>query len=114
MEFEVLYNRIIVLWPESIDISDGCPTGDSGFRFPTLSECWDDAEEKIDPLVDPWGNIGVWAFFQAFHETAKKGFQEGETVLSTREVSKESINERIIENLNAGDWEQERSEYKSL
>jgi hypothetical protein len=71
MKFEDLYNRIIELWPEEVDISDGFPSEENGFMFPALSRINSQIEDTIDCENDHWGNIGAWALFHAFHEIAK-------------------------------------------
>ena len=118
MEFIELYNRIIDLWPEKIDISDGYPAGQGGFMFPTLSRIHYEIEKSIDHEKDHWGNIGVWAFFQAFHETAKMiKADEGKT-LNTRIVPKELIDKKVESNLAPSkwgdDWADLRREYRRL
>jgi hypothetical protein len=118
MEFMELYNRIIGLWPEEIDISDGYPTGENGFMFPMLSKIHDQIENNINHEKDHWANIGVWSFFQAFHNCARKLKEAGETTLKTRNVSKRAIHKRIKSNLEPGkwgdDWAEERRNYKGL
>ena len=95
MEFIELYNLIILLWPEKIDISDGYPTGQDGFMFPIPSKIHHHIEGTIDQEKDRWAIIGVWACFQAFHECARKLKDMEEGTLKTRAVSKTNIDERI-------------------
>jgi hypothetical protein len=114
VEFEVLYSRIIELWPESVGISDGKPNGENGIVFPTLSKCWDVADGNVDSAADTWGDLGVWAFFQAFHESAEECLRRNESVLSTRLVSKRLIDRKIRKTLATEGWERELGEYKGL
>jgi hypothetical protein len=118
MEFIELYDSMIELWPEEIDISDGYPTGENGFMFPTLSKIHDEIENRINHEKDHWGNVGVWSFFQAFHDRAKELREAGETTLKTRDVSKTDIDNCIKSNLEPSkwgdDWAEERKSYKGL
>jgi hypothetical protein len=118
MEFIELYNRIIELWPEEIDISDGYPVGDDGFMFPTLNKVHGEIEARIDYEQDHWGNIGVWSFFVAFHSAARKLRESGKTALLTRKVSKPDVDSWIKLNLEptkwGDDWAEERNCYTGL
>lgn len=118
MKFEDLYNRIIELWPEEVDISDGFPSEGNGFTFPTLSKINSQIEDTIDCENDHWGNIGAWAFFQAFHEIAKTMKAKGDKTLKTRLVEKQLIDKKIQSNLAPGKWDDNwaelRGEYKGI
>ncbi|BHH82382.1 hypothetical protein LA52FAK_06710 [Desulforhopalus sp. 52FAK] len=37
MKFLEIYDHILDMWPEEVDISDGQPSGERGFYFKTLS-----------------------------------------------------------------------------
>jgi len=114
MQFHNLYNRIIKLWPEEIDISDGYPTSEKGFMFPTLSSYWGVAEEEIDHSIDHWGNVGVWSFFQAFHNAARELYDNGEKCLKTKDVSKNEIDKRIRSNIEPEEWQELLDKYVGL
>lgn len=118
MKFIDIYNRIINLWPETIDISDGYPVGNDGFNFPSFNKIYDNIEDTIDVEKDHWGNLAVWAFSQAFHQTAKEIKTGGGDTLRTRDVSKQLIDQTIRMNLEPTKWgdlcADLRNEYEGL
>jgi hypothetical protein len=115
MKFIELYERIIKLWPEEIDISDGKPTGSDGYLFKNLSNIHSEIEGVLSNN-DHWGSIGAWSFFQAIHKEAKVLHKSGITVISVNEVSKDLIDHYIRSNIefdpDDDQWVNERNEYQ--
>jgi hypothetical protein len=115
MKFSELYERIIGLWPEEIDISDGKPTGRNGYLFKNLSSINSDIESALSN-DDHWGSIGAWSFFQAIHKEAKALHKSGANVIRVNEVSKDLIDHYIRSNIefdpDDDQWINERNEYQ--
>jgi hypothetical protein len=52
------------------------PTGGIKYFLPTLDKAWCEAEEKVDPKTDTWGDMMVWTMFQEFHSAARNLIQQ--------------------------------------
>jgi hypothetical protein len=128
VKFTAIYERVLLLWPEEILISDGFDTASSDesvlgtnlkydekyYKFPALSAAWDDAEAKVDSISDSWTDMMVWTMFQEFHSTAEILIESGMSSLKPREVSISAIENRFRHNLNTEGWEAERDAYEGL
>ncbi len=112
MKFSELYDRAISSWPKKIDISDGKPSGKSGYLFPRLVKIHDEIESTIS-LNDDWMQITDWAIFQAFHSKSETLIKSGKSFLNTRKVKQSEIESRLFENLQGGEWQVEREYYEN-
>ncbi|HEX2984269.1 MAG TPA: hypothetical protein VHO28_12060 [Ignavibacteriales bacterium] len=107
MEFNKLYDKYILLWPEIIDLSDSYPVQDDGYMFPLLNEIYSNLEDNAADPKDgdyDWVMLFIWACFAVFHSNAKKNVTKGIYILETRKVEKEVIDKRIRENLEEESW----------
>jgi len=114
MKLEQLYRKNIKLWPEEINISDGYPTSNNGYYFPTLSNIYHNIEDNFNSKTENWTLIFNWAFFQAVHAESKILILNGEKILEPKKVKKENIDNLIKRNLKNKDWEKERKSYIGL
>lgn len=117
MKFCDIYNRIIILWPEEILISDGqltsndegyeptpssTPSGNVSCFFPTLIRTWNQVE----------GDMMVWTMFQVFHSKGIELLEAGVSHLNTRNVLPSEIEARYLLNPESEGWEEERLAYE--
>lgn len=105
-----LLAEVKTYWPETIDISDGHPTGGTGFSFPTLSLAWDKAEESANETYQLI-QLGVWAFFQAAHRFSRSAFAEACSEISADDVELAVFDHYMRDNLAGESWENERAVY---
>ncbi len=103
MKFTEIYGRAIQYWPDEVLISDGVPTGDSGFNFPTLTKVWDNVEDSVDQ-DDHWSELAVWSMFQAFHTESRRLLADGKKAIRTRQVSLSDVESYLAENLKVEGW----------
>ena len=119
MTFAEIYDRIIPLWGDLIDFSDGSvidapktmPTNDDYFRSNSFSRLWEDIEEIVGH-EDTFGDLMVWTMYQVFHKNAKRLFLQRIFVLDPKAISKQEIEEQYFINLNTKSWEAELAVYK--
>jgi hypothetical protein len=110
MIFTKIYYRVIPLWGDKIDFSDG-KIQSNGFYSKTLSDQWDKVEISAK-TIDSFADLMAWTMFQIFHKHAIQLFQENIHVLNPKEISKEEIEEQYFNNLNQAGWEKELSTYE--
>ncbi len=110
MKFSDLYQEAISMWPTYIDISDGYPTGTSGYLFPNLTRIHDEIESSI-AIENNWMQVMDWTLFQSFHSESKTLHKNGELTLNPRKVEIEEVEKRLMENLDSEGWEEQLKEY---
>lgn len=123
MTFIEIYNRIIPLWGDKIDFSDGRlfepehktpgtkPSGDDSFQSNSFSRQWDEIEEIVGN-DDNYGGLMVWTMYQVFHGHARKLFHENIFTLNPKDISKIEIEQQYYINLHAEGWEDELTKYE--
>lgn len=123
MTFIEIYNRIIALWGDRIDFSDGrifepehktpgtTPSGEDSFQSNSFSRQWDDIEEIIGH-EDTFGDLMVWTMYQVFHRHARQLFRKNIFTLNPKDISKTEIEEQYYNNLQAESWEEELTKYE--
>lgn len=125
MTFKEIYDRIIPLWGELIDISDASdvkpenavdtpgttPSNDNYFHSNSLSKLWDKIEETVGH-EDTFGDQMVWTMYQVFHRHASRLFSNGIFVFDPRTIDKREIEEQYFGNLNTESWEDELANYE--
>jgi len=113
MTFKEIYDRIIPLWGDLINISDAqevkpkntiytpgtTPSNGRFFRFKSLSLLWDKIEESVGHK-DTFGDQMVWTMYQVFHRHASRLFSNGIFVFDPRAIDKKEIEEQYFNNLN--------------
>lgn len=113
MRCSELVERLMREWPDEISLEDAQPPTESGGQyFRTFSRVAAAIEERIDFANDHWANLGHWSISQAFHEQAKRNYEEGIPLLLTRSVSLERINFHVLRNLESEGFEEERAMYE--
>ncbi|WDI32908.1 hypothetical protein PUV54_06815 [Hyphococcus flavus] len=120
MNAETLYRMVQQLWPERVDISDATISGSSRARFPKLSYAWDKAELAVEPvgvnykrIQDSWRDLGVWCYFQAFHQCAHDNYMLGRREVQRSDVSLNDFKARMKAALAVEGWERERVLYEA-
>jgi len=117
MTFKEIYDRIIPLWGNLINFSDGSAidssTNDSYFRSNALSRLWDDIEETVGH-EDTFGDLMVWTMYQVFHKYAKRLFLQEVFMLDPKTIDQREIEEQYFMNLQAEGWEAELAGYERI
>lgn len=127
MTFTEVYKRIIQLWGDSIEFSDGnntkpknafdtpgtTPTNDNYFHSESFSQLWTNIEEIVG-TDDTYGDLMVWTMYQVFHRHAKNLFQNGIVCLSPKAIDKNEIEAQYFINLNGESWEEELAQYERI
>lgn len=119
MMFTEIYDRIIPLWGNLIDFSDGSaidtpekkPINDGYFRSNSFSQLWDNVEEIVGH-DDTFGDLMVWTMYQVFAKHARRLFLQGVFVLEPKTIDKKEIEEQYFMNLHVEGWEAELAVYK--
>ncbi|MDB4902007.1 MAG: hypothetical protein JWQ63_1288 [Mucilaginibacter sp.] len=95
MKFSSIYDLVIPLWGDEIDISDykiekitsNNPDGKTydwlSKSSKNLSQKWNEAE-KIIGLDNPYADLMVWTMYQVFHKVSEKLFIENNYKLFPR------------------------------
>jgi hypothetical protein len=127
VKFASLYRRAKKAWPATIRISDGRrvhlndqiePTpmtgggsGGIGHFFPTLSEAYSAAEDRMagsPHIVD----LMLWTIFGELHAEATRRLEQGsKRLLRVSELDRKAVAQRLIRNLNVRGWERQRTEF---
>lgn len=127
MTFKEIYNRIIPLWGEKIDFSDGmiiasknslktlggAPANTTNFYSQTLSKQWSAVEEAVGQ-EDTFGKLMVWTLYEVFHRHANILFEQGIFSLNPISIDKKEIEAQYFKNLNDESWEEELSQYQRI
>ncbi len=120
MTFKEIYDRIIPLWGDKIDFSDGyiiqperkyknlrnATDSKDYFYSKNLSNQWNSLEETIAEDDAP-GRLMVWTIFQVFQKYAREKFEQNVFFFSPEEIDKRAIEEQYIKNLSEEEWEDE-------
>lgn len=127
MTFKEIYNRIIPLWREKIDFSDGMiiasknslktlggtPASTTNFYSQALSSQWGAVEEAVGQ-EDTFGKLMVWTMYQVFHKHANALFEQGIFSLNPTSIDKNEIEAQYFKNLNDESWEEELARYERI
>ncbi|PSR55613.1 hypothetical protein AHMF7605_19930 [Adhaeribacter arboris] len=125
MTFKEIYDRIIPLWGDRIDFSDGyiiqperkyknlrsVTDSEDYFYSPKLSNLWNSIEENIEEK-DTYGELMVWTIYQVFHKYARERFEQDIFSFSPEEIENKIIEEHYFKNLNEEGWEDELLQYQ--
>lgn len=111
MKFETIYNSIINLWPEEIDISSGKLMGDEGGIFPDLAEAHDRIKKEVG-IQDPWKDLMVWTMFQEFHAQCRKLLKSKSYKLFPKIIDKNLLKRRYAKNLEVDEWREFLKDYE--
>ncbi len=125
MTFKEIYDRIMPLWGDKIDFSDGyiiqperkykslkkVTDSEAYFYSQKLSNLWNSIEEAIEE-EDTYGKLMVWTIYQVFHKYARVKFEQNLFFFSPEEVDKKVIEEQYFKNLNEDGWENELLHYQ--
>lgn len=104
MEFDQIYNDVLQLYPDIIDISNGQLMSETGdFDAPKLISSYEHAE-NIALSKGEWHSLVTWIIFQALHEMAKNHYIQG-TRIFKKEIDKSKFRELLIENLQVEEYE---------
>ncbi|MBS1523710.1 MAG: hypothetical protein JST50_22090 [Bacteroidetes bacterium] len=122
MKFSEIYESVIFLWGDEIDISDLTITEElsdlsnrdkhqvySAFSK-NLSAKWNEVELVIGP-DNPYLDLMVWTMYQAFWNESKNLFLQGQSKLLTKNIDQKAIEGRYFKNLQNNGWEQELASY---
>jgi hypothetical protein len=122
MRFSSIYESVIFLWGDEIDITDynveNVTTNelDSTRRrwqaksSKNLSERWNTVEKEIG-LDNPYNDLMVWTMYQVFHSVSERLYIQNKFKLHPPEVDKKLIEEQYYKNLKVAGWEHELKEY---
>jgi hypothetical protein len=114
MKASDLFNRIADAWPTTVDISKPEPTSDGGVWFPNLAKISREIEDSIDYTEDHWGSLACWAFYQTITAHAATMYSQGVLSLAIHSIPLEFFHKRVVANLEASGWEDEKNEYLGL
>ncbi|MDF2432866.1 MAG: hypothetical protein JWP44_2497, partial [Mucilaginibacter sp.] len=76
-----------------------------------LSSIWNHAESKAKHM-DEWVDLMTWTIFANLHSKAERDFQDGKKKISTNQIDKEEVKNRLIENLQKEGYEDMLREFK--
>jgi hypothetical protein len=128
MTFKEIYYRIIPLWEENIDFSDGMyvesknslkglgkntTTPATNLYSGKLSKQWNAVEDTVGQ-EDTFGKLMVWTMYQVFQRHATRHFEQNIFRLKPAEVDKKEIEEQYFKNLSEETWEKELSQYERI
>jgi hypothetical protein len=103
MNFKEIYSKCTLVWPESIDLSDGELIEETkGFYSENLSLAWDRAEELV---TDEWQSLMVWIFYQELHKKAIEYFMLGRHSLKVASIDLSILEHSYIDTLNEEGYE---------
>jgi hypothetical protein len=103
MKFEIIYRESILLWPDSIDLSDGKLIEETkGFYSENLSSAWDKAEESAS---NEWQSLLVWIFFQELHRKAVECFKANRFYLNVDSIDMKILKQAYLNTLKEEGYE---------
>ena len=111
MNFEILFNEAVAMYPNQIDISDGklFEEDDTGFLSKNFNKACEDAENKASLLAE-WHTLLVWIISQVMHENARKSFIDNKFLI-TPEIDRKRFRFFLINNLEQEDYKDMRMEF---
>ncbi|QMU31169.1 hypothetical protein [Adhaeribacter radiodurans] len=112
MTFEEIYSKILPLWGDKIDFSDGyiiqperkyknlkkVTDSKDYFYSKNLSNQWNALEEQIAE-DDAEGRLMLWTMFQVFQQHARKKFEQNVLTFLPGEIYKTEIEEQFLKNV---------------
>jgi hypothetical protein len=128
MTFKEIYHRILPLWGENIDFSDGMYVESkntlkglgknttapaTNLYSEKLSKQWNDIEDSVGQ-EDTFGELMVWTMYQIFQRHATRLFEQNIYKLKPSAVDKKEIEEQYFKNLSEETWEKELSQYERI
>jgi hypothetical protein len=120
MTFIEIYDRVINVWGDKIEFSDGLilegenesfEKSTEGFQSDSLTKLWNKTEELVG-TSDSYKELMVWTMYQVFHRNAKRVFRQNIHTLIPMDISKTEIEKQYFDNLNELGWEEELSNYE--
>ncbi len=120
MEFQEIYDRVLPLWGDTIDFSDGYiiqpekkfknlkkeADNSDYFYSKKLSNQWNALEEQIAE-EDAEGRLMLWTMFQVYQQHARKKFEQNVLAFLPQEIDKKEIEEQFLKNVREEEWEDE-------
>jgi hypothetical protein len=98
-QFDTLFERMLLLWPSTLDVSEQKTHKSGGTAIPSLISTHDLIRESILDLVDNEFLLHMdWAIFTVLHQTAK-----GNTCLIPVEIDKDAVRTIYARNLEGCD-----------
>lgn len=94
-EFQTLFEKVIVLWPDNLPTSEKTLHGNGGASIPLLSSVHDEISKKIESISDNQLLIQMdWAIYTILHQTARVHDQ-----IEPRKVDMEAVRNIFNRNL---------------
>lgn len=125
MTFKEIYDRILPLWGETVDFSDGMvleakppkkafgltPPATSSFYSPEISGRWSAVEDAV-AKTDVYGKVMVWTLYQLIHRQARQRFEKGTFTLAPSDFAMAEVEEAYFKNLQEDAGEEELANYQ--
>lgn len=104
-KFSEILQRVLSLWPKSIDLSKGYLINETkGYHSKDLNDAHEKAEQYVDPSNE-FDLLMVWVIFGVLHKKAKAiAVADGKKQLMLDEVSIEEFRASYSEALAPDDW----------
>ena len=105
----VIYEQVISLWPESVEIPAGSGLGH-------LVTIYYEVEDQIlnSEIRDDWLRIMNWSIYQTCHEKAVPALEKGATTIQIHNIPLNSILARFTANLSNKKWTRLKSAIEQL
>jgi hypothetical protein len=114
MQARALFDRVVGMWPDDVDISAREPTPSGGWWFPELGRIRGEIEGSIDHSLDHWACVGSDAFYWAVTRQANLLYESGGRRISPSSVSLSFFDHAMRTLLQAEGWEAEAVAYEPL
>ena len=114
MRARALFDRLVGMWPDVIEISDRVASPSASWWFPALGRVRGDIDATIEHSVDHWANVGLDAFYWAITRQAISVYEAGGRSIAPSSVPVEFFDESMLTFLQADGWEVEAADYESL
>lgn len=69
-KFDKIYQEVVSLWPEEIDVKNKIISGETAAHIPNLIACYDKIDKAVYEKDDLYGLVN-WAIFKALHRLAR-------------------------------------------